>query len=129
MATFVPDSAYDVFVSYAHVNDEPDPGQDEGWVSTFVSVIKKRLFEKLGRPDACSLWMDPELSKHSPFTPEIRTALEKSATMLVILSPGYLASKSCLWEKNEFNNIIKGRRRPNSRIFLVEIDRVDPLQR
>lgn len=128
MPAFVPDSEYDIFVSYAHVDNQPDPGKEEGWVSTLIKVIMNRLSKKLGREDAYSLWMDPELSRHSPITPEIIAALRKSATMLVILSPGYLASEWCLREKNAFLCAAQDRVRSGSRTFIVEMDRLESSQ-
>jgi hypothetical protein len=33
---FVPQYTYDIFVSYAHVDDLPEPATQEGWVTTLV---------------------------------------------------------------------------------------------
>ena len=35
---FVPNYKHDIFVSYAHVDDEPFPGADKGWVTTLLSA-------------------------------------------------------------------------------------------
>src|SRR5215472_16327436 len=129
MATFVPDSDYDIFVSYAHVNNRPYPGNEEGWVSTLIKVIRHGLSEKLGREDSYSLWMDTQLSRHSPITPEIIKTLRKSATMLIILSPGDLASECCLREKNPFLSTVQDRLRSGSRTFIVEMDRLEDNKR
>ena len=40
---FVPQYTYDIFVSYAHVDDLPEPATQEGWVTTLVQGLKKRL--------------------------------------------------------------------------------------
>jgi len=37
---FVPPFEHDVFVSYAHVDDDPAPGADDGWVSTLVGGLE-----------------------------------------------------------------------------------------
>jgi hypothetical protein len=68
---YVPQYEYDIFVSYAHVDDDPLPGANEGWVSTLVRSLKTRLAQKLGRSDAYSLWMDHELSGSEPVTSQI----------------------------------------------------------
>ena len=60
---FIPGFKHDIFVSYAHIDDEPLAGSDEGWVTTLVRKLKTRLAQRLGRSDAYSLWMDFELSK------------------------------------------------------------------
>ena len=62
---------YDIFVSYAHVNDEPPPFVARGWVSTFVDTMKRYLVEELGRRDYLRLWMDYELRGNQSVTPEM----------------------------------------------------------
>ena len=39
----------------------PEPVTQEGWVTTLVRGLKRRLAQKLGRNDAFTLWMDHEL--------------------------------------------------------------------
>ena len=80
---------YDIFVSYAHVDDQPMPGAAQGWVTTFANCIKTKLAQKLGRNDAYALWMDYELRGGQPITPHILDKLQRSATLFVVLSPGY----------------------------------------
>jgi hypothetical protein len=126
---FVPGYQYDIFVSYAHVDDQPLPGQDAGWITTLVSVLKRRLAQLLGREDAYSLWMDYDLSGNVQVTPEILHVLEKCATLLIILSPGYLASEWCGRENENFLRLIQGRVRSGSRVFLIEREQVDRAER
>ena len=40
--------SWDIFISYAHVNDEPLPGVDEGWITTFVKGLKTYLGREMG---------------------------------------------------------------------------------
>lgn len=126
---FVPGCEHDIFVSYAHVDDVPFPGTEKGWVTTLVETLRVLLAQKLGRSDAYSLWMDHQLSRHENLTPEILGNLERSATLLVILSPGYLASEWCLREKDSFLESLAGSPLSGSRIFLIERDRVDYAER
>ena len=122
---YVPDHQHDIFVSYAHVDDQPFPGVEHGWVTTLIESLQVLLAQKLGRRDAFSLWMDHQLSRHAQLTPEILDNLGQTATLLVILSPGYLASDWCLREKDSFLGRLEGRVREGSRIFIVERDKVD----
>lgn len=122
---FVPDQRYDVFVSYAHVDNMPFPGTEQGWVSTLVETLEILLAQKLGRREGFEVWMDRDLSRHRQITPEILDSLSATATLLLILSPGYLASEWCLREKDTFLALVRARRRTGSRIFLVERDRVE----
>lgn len=105
---YVPDCKHDIFVSYAHVDDLPFPGTEKGWVTTVVESLQILLAQKLGRRDAFDLWMDHQLSRHVQLTPEILHHLEQTATLLVILSPGYLASEWCLREKDTFLSKLGG---------------------
>jgi len=61
---FVPGYDHDVFVSYAHVDDEPwleSPSGAEkppGWVATLVRHLRIALSRKIGRADAFKVWFD-----------------------------------------------------------------------
>ena len=57
---------HDVFISYAHVDNEPLPPASEGWVNTLVRALKVRLAQKLGRREACNIWMDGLLAGNDP---------------------------------------------------------------
>lgn len=127
--TFVPRRKYDIFVSYAHVDDKPLHGVKDGWVTFLVKSLKTKLAQKLGRSDAYKLWIDQELSRHVRITPQITDTLQETAILLVIMSPGYVASEWCQREKETFLNIVKGRRRSGSRVFIVERDMVEDCDR
>ena len=90
MATFVPNYKHDIFVSYAHVDDLPLEGATQGWVTTLIHSIKIRLAQKLGRSDAFDLWMDQRLASNVKITSQISAAI-----LIVVLSPGYIASDQC----------------------------------
>ena len=126
---FVPNYDNDIFISYAHVDDLPMPPAEEGWVTTLVKCIEGKLAEQLGRKDGkdiYSLWIDRELSRHVKITPQIMDALRKTATMIVILSPGYIISEWCDREKNAFLTFAKEN---SSRVFIVERNFVEPSKR
>lgn len=52
---------YDVFVSYAHSDDEVPLGAEKGWVTTLVGELGKMLHRKLGGTGA-NVWMDYRLA-------------------------------------------------------------------
>ena len=122
---YVPSYEHDVFVSYAHVDDEPEPGETTGWVTTLVSYLKHKLAQKLGRSDAFSLWMDHELLGHASLSRQITGTLERTATLVVILSPGYIASSWCQREASAFLSHLAKRRESSSPIFVVRRDKID----
>lgn len=122
---YVPKYEQDIFVSYAHVDNQLLPGADAGWVTTLVKGLKIKLSEKLGRKENYSLWMDPQLDGNVPITSEIMDTLRSSATLLIIMSPGYLASEWCHREKNAFLNTVKEQVRSGSRVFIVERNKIE----
>jgi hypothetical protein len=78
------DYDFDIFVSYAHVDDQPLPPASQDWLTTLTNCIKTRLAQKLGRNDAYALWMDHELRGGQPITPEILQKVRRSAILLVV---------------------------------------------
>src|SRR5262245_56161538 len=127
---FVPGFQHDVFVSYAHVDDMPIPGVDQGWVTTFIRHLQIRLSQSLGRTDAYSLWMDYryQFEERAEIAPAILDNLRRSAVLVLILSPGYLASEWCKRETNAFLDSLRSRANSKGSIFLVEKDAGDRTQ-
>lgn len=124
---FVPGQEHDAFVSYAHIDNEPLSGAVEGWVTTLQRNLETVVRQKLGdRERRLSIWIDHELAGNRPFAGDIDAALQRTATLLVILSPGYLASDWCRREREAFRTLVQARIRAGSRVFIVHRDRVDP---
>jgi hypothetical protein len=121
----------DVFISYAHVDDEPDPAFSErpGWVTTLVRCLEQRLAKKLGRVDSYAIWRDAKLAGHVELTPDIIGRLRDAALLLLVLSPAYLASEWCRRELALFYETIRGKSAARGRIFVVEFDRLDPTRK
>lgn len=118
--SFVTAYDHDIFVSYAHV-DDLSRGSELGWVSAFIEDLRIALAQKLGRVDAYDLWFDRgEMHRHEGVTGQIRVGVECSATFLVVLSPGYMASPWCQREKDAFLKFVHGRARSGARLFVVE---------
>jgi hypothetical protein len=122
--TFVPGYEYDVFISYAHVDDSPlfdatvGREQPSGWVATLVRHLKNELAEKIGRSEAFDVWFDTHKLRGNQLTEEIAEKLKRSATFSAILSPGYLASTWCRAEARLFTRHFA--HELDRRIFVVE---------
>lgn len=118
---------HDVFVSYAHVDDTPlGEAKKKGWVTNLIALLETRLAQRLGRSDAFSIWMDRELAGNVRITREIAKTLDATATLLVVLSPGYVASDWCKREYETFCKVLSRKRQDSdSRIFVVEFDKLD----
>jgi len=123
-SNFVPGFQQDIFVSYAHVDNEPDFDEEDGWVTTLQKLLMRRLRKLLGR-DCFSLWRDQELAKHIDFEPQIVTALENSATLLLVLSPGYLRSEWCNREMRVFLKLVRDRGTSRGGVFVVLREKID----
>src|SRR5271166_3762216 len=57
LMAFVPVYNHDVFVSYAHIDDEPLVGAQRGWVTTLINNLEIVVRQKLGAKDL-TIWMD-----------------------------------------------------------------------
>jgi len=128
---FVPGYGHDVFISYAHVNDLPPPAQPQfatetrpGWVAMLVWHLTIALAQKIGRLEAFHIWFDQkDLRGNYRLTGEIADELKRSATLVAVRSPGYLASVWCQDETRLFARHFKEQLK--NRIFVVDKDPLD----
>ncbi|MFO1429517.1 MAG: toll/interleukin-1 receptor domain-containing protein [Candidatus Competibacteraceae bacterium] len=123
-AAFVPGFDHDVFVSYAHVDNQPllvPGGVPAGWVDTLVENLKRLLSQQLGRRDWGRLWFDPNLRGDEAFPPVLREAVSRAATLLVIFSEGYLQSNWCRRERETFLQAAAQQGNTQGRIFVVKL--------
>ena len=100
---YVPGYEFDIFVSYAHVDNAAIEPADHGWVDALIRILERDLGMKMGRSDAYSIWRDTQsLRGNHQITGHIPQQVKTSAVLLAVLSPGYLASKFCLQELQSF---------------------------
>lgn len=123
-SAFVPGFEQDIFVSYARVDDEPLFPGEPGWVSGLQRLLTHRLRQLLGR-DCFTVWRDQDIAKHIDFEPQIATSLERSAVLLLILSPGYMKSPWCQREMTTFLKMVRQRGISNGGVFLVQREKID----
>lgn len=90
----------DLFISYAHLDDQPLAPQQRGWVSQFHAYLEKALTWNLGHP--ATIWRDQRLTGSEIFSNEIAEQLGKSAILVSVLSPCYVESEWCKREIDEF---------------------------
>ena len=89
-----------LFVSYAHVDDLPTPGDDQGWVTRFHKYLETYLSQSIG--EQARVWRDDRLRGNDIFANEIVKQFPNTAILLSILSPRYIESEWCLKEVTEF---------------------------
>ncbi len=102
MASVVPSYQHDIFISYAHIDDVPFMGIEHGWVSNLFRALSAALSAKVGPVSVASAWQAVQ-SEDNVFTPaDVLDHVAQSAILLVVLSPGYLASERCRTELDHF---------------------------
>jgi hypothetical protein len=90
----------DIFISYAHIDDQPLVEGQKGWISSFHRALEIRLAQLMGRPP--SLWRDPKLSGNDVFSDRLVQRLPRVALLVCVLSPRYVRSDWCMRELSEF---------------------------
>ncbi len=89
-----------IFISYAHIDNEPLVDGGAGWVSSLHKVLEKRLAMLLGeRPE---IWRDRELRGHDFFDQTIAEHIESAAIFVSMLTPRYVRSDYCRKELDTF---------------------------
>jgi hypothetical protein len=90
----------DIFISYAHLDNEPALKGQEGWISSFHHALEVRVGQLLGRPPR--IWRDPKLDGNDVFSDAIVEQLPSVAVLVTVLSPRYLKSEWCRREVATF---------------------------
>ena len=93
----------DIFISYAHIDDEPMIPGEPGWISELHRSLELRLSQLLGyRP---VIWRDKHLTGNDQFGNEIIQQLNEIAILVSVHSPRYIKSEWCMREVTEFYKI------------------------
>jgi TIR domain len=99
--SFVPEFEDDIFISYAHVDDEALTEEQQGWISNLHKILRRRLYQLLGEEP--QIWLDEnEVLGNDYFDTKIREQLSKIAILVSVVSPRYLKSDWCIRELKEF---------------------------
>jgi hypothetical protein len=86
----------DLFVSYAHIDNQPILGAETLWIDQFVHDLEIELHRRYGHP--VSIWRDSKLAGSDIFDEVVLHHLRNSGLLLALLSPAYLNSR---WSRNE----------------------------
>lgn len=94
------DFARHVFISYAHLDNQPlTPGQ-LGWVTRFHASLEATLSMRLGRQ--ARIWRDNKITGSDVFADETLSQLPATALLVSVVSPRYVESDWCLREMRAF---------------------------
>jgi hypothetical protein len=96
----VPEFESDLFVSYAHMDDQALTEGQKGWISTFHRALEIRLGQLLGKQPR--IFRDPKLQGNDYFGDRLVGCMPKTAALVSVLSPRYVRSDWCLREVEEF---------------------------
>lgn len=89
-----------LFISYAHLDNEPVAENDPGWVSRFHSALETILGKRLGCK--AEIWRDERLQGNDAFSDEILAQFSDTAALVALVSPRYVQSEWCLREVHRF---------------------------
>src|SRR5215475_6587321 len=84
------DFDFDVFVSYAHLDDTAPAEEKKGWVARLHETLEWRLAQLLGKP--ARIWRDPKLHGNDVFADMLVERVHHAAILLSVVSPRYCKS-------------------------------------
>jgi hypothetical protein len=90
----------DLFISYAHIDNQPLSPAEKGWVSRFHASLDALLSMRLGQ--TAKIWRDDKLQGNDAFANEIIDQFAHTAVLVSVLTPRYLNSEWCTREAHEF---------------------------
>lgn len=90
----------DVFISYAHIDNQPLLADVPGWVTVFHEALQQLLSRFKG--SAALIWRDPKLAGNDVLWQEIEARVAEAAVLVSVLSPRYVSSPSCAQEIEAF---------------------------
>jgi hypothetical protein len=91
-----------LFISYAHIDNQPLTPEQKGWISRFHATLEALLSMRLGQP--ARIWRDDKLKGNDVFAEEIVDQFTHTAVLVSVLTPRYLNSDWCTREVREFCN-------------------------
>ena len=113
----IPGFDYDMFVSYAHLDNPSFGASARGWVDTLVQMLESEV--RARGIKGFQAWSDADLAENMPLTPQLVDKIKRSATLLVIMSPCYLQSDWCKREREQFLSLVSDRVADGC-VFVVE---------
>ncbi|MEO6720598.1 MAG: pYEATS domain-containing protein [Ferruginibacter sp.] len=125
-----PELVYDIYLSYAQIDNVAFPGRAQGWIGEFYDALKRSLDLRYGSRDMVKIWWTSEkIDGGVLFDKSVEEAIIKSKIMICFISPVYLASEYCQKELDFFykkaatekNGLLVGNRSRIVKILLNNI--------
>lgn len=89
-----------LFISYAHIDNQPLTPDQQGWITRFHSSLEALLSMRMG--SKAEIWRDDKLQGNDVFADEIVEQFTNTAVLVSVLTPRYLNSDWCGKEVAEF---------------------------
>ena len=89
-----------LFISYAHLDNQPLTPEQEGWVTRFHDSLQSILTIRMGH--RAQIWRDKKLCGNDVFADEIIAQFPQTEILVSVLSKCYLESEWCKREVEEF---------------------------
>jgi len=122
----------DLFISYAHIDNQPLTPEHEGWISRFHASLNALLSMRLGKQ--ARIWRDDKLQGNDVFAEEIVAQFGHTAVLVSVLTPRYLQSEWCTREVSEFcahaeasGGVVIDRRARVFKVLKTPVDNEEPL--
>ena len=90
----------DLFVSYAHIDDQALVEGQKGWISNLHRALEIRLAQLRGKQP--KIWRDPKLTGNDVFSDKLVDRVRQVALLVSVLSPRYVNSDWCTRELRLF---------------------------
>jgi hypothetical protein len=114
----------DIFFSYAHGNDDL-----RRWSLSLSNRIRNSIETLLQvRPGGVAFWTDADLEGNKQLTSNIKTNVQLSAVIVIVMSELYINSQWCQDEAAWFGEMMRERGYKDGRVFLVNALRVEGKQ-
>lgn len=95
--------AYDIFISYAHIDNQALFHEKYGWIEEFYNELNLLLTRRIGEAGAIKIWWDnKKLDGSMEFNSYIDKSIRQSAIIICLTSPAYLKSQYCQKELQTF---------------------------
>ena len=121
-----------LFISYAHLDNQPVAENDVGWVSRFHRSLDAILSMRLGCK--AEIWRDERLQGNDVFAQEIVSQFPETAALVAVVSPRYVQSEWCLREARSFcesalksGGVTVGNQSRIFKVITLPVESQDPL--
>src|SRR5260370_2646781 len=98
----MPPFKYDIFISYAHLDDRSPFGDEKGWIDLLQERLSVLVAQALGYE--LSIWRDGHnLQGNDVLQGAIGEGVTQSLLLVPIISPRYVQSEWCIREMDAFH--------------------------